>query len=164
MEIARISEPTRDRPYVDPAEHFVLPAPPGELDLARWLYERTPMAAPTVRLLPAGAHRPLELPQVRASSTPGHRSRRARAGLAHAVHAAYLVDMNGLAPRELVGSPIRTERGVRQHLRDGRHALGALGAWPWAVVDGGPLPRNWWADRDFAAALAEWACAAAPVR
>jgi hypothetical protein len=24
------------------------------------------------------------------------------------------------------------------------------------VVDGKPLPRNWWADREFALALQEW--------
>jgi len=82
--------------------------------------------------------------------------------LAPAVQAAYLVDVEGVTPRELAASgrfAFGSERSARQHVRDGRLAASDLGAWPWAVVDGRPLPRNWWADAHFAAAFREWALA-----
>jgi hypothetical protein len=76
------------------------------------------------------------------------------------MHAAYLVDVTGASPSRLVSSGLfdfTNDRDARQHVRDGRLTAADLGAWPWAVVDGKPLPRNWWADPDFAGALEEWA-------
>jgi hypothetical protein len=75
------------------------------------------------------------------------------------VHAAYLADVEGISPRRLVESGLfdfPSERSARHHIRDGRLTAADLGAWPWAVVEGKPLPRNWWADREFALALQEW--------
>lgn len=141
--------------------HFVPPASPPELDFAAWLAERTPPDAPTVALLPPGARTPLWMPRIRpAVPSPTPRFGRRRRGSAPSVHAAYLVDVEGRSPRQLVESGLfgfRTERSARQHVRDGRLTAADLGAWPWAVVDGKPLPRNWWADRHFALALEEWA-------
>jgi hypothetical protein len=45
--------------------------------------------------------------------------------------------------------------------RDGRRHLAALGAWPWAVVPDGRLPRSWRRDPRFADALAAWITAPA---
>jgi hypothetical protein len=78
------------------------------------------------------------------------------------VHVAYLADIEGKSPRQIAASGLfdfSSERIARQHIRDGRLTAADLGAWPWAVVDGKALPRNWWADRDFALALQEWAVA-----
>ena len=131
------------------------------MDFARWLRERTPPDAPTVSVLAPGARSP-----VRAAADPARRhpptSRRFRRqrGSAPAVHAAYLVDVEGVSPRRLVSSGLfdfSSDRSARHHVRDGRLTAADLGAWPWAVVDGKPLPRNWWADLDFALALQEWA-------
>ena len=75
------------------------------------------------------------------------------------MHAAYLVDVEGVSPRRLVTSSLfdfGTDRSARHHVRDGRLTAADLGMWPWAVIDGKPLPRNWWADRDFALALQKW--------
>ena len=144
-------------------EHFLLPEPPSELDFEAWLAERTPPSAPTVGLRPPGARFPLWLPRIRpAVPSPTPRFGRRRRGSAPSVHAAYLVDIVGMTPRQLAVSAFfafTTERGARQHVRDGRLTAADLGMWPWAVVDGKPLPRNWWADRHFAVALQEWAVA-----
>src|SRR5687767_9167851 len=141
--------------------HFVPPVPPSEMNFAAWLAERTPAWAPTVRVLVPGARSVLHLPRIRPAvpPPPSRRSRRRR-GAAPAVHAAYLADVEGISPRRLVESglfDLSSERSARHHVRDGRLTAAALGAWPWAVVDGKPLPRNWWADRDFALALQQWA-------
>jgi hypothetical protein len=143
--------------------YFVPPASPGELDFGAWLAERTPMGAASVAVRPPGARSPVLLPRIRQAvpSSPSRLGRRRR-GSAQAVHAAYLVDIMGFSPRQLAGSGLfsfTTERGARHHLRDGRLTASDLGAWPWAVVEGKALPRNWWADRDFAFALQQWAVA-----
>ena len=108
-----------------------------------------------------GAQAPIRLPCIRpAVPSPTSFFGRRRRGSAPAVHAAYLADVHGLSPRALASSgefAFTTERAARQHIRDGRLTAADLGAWPWAVVDGKALPRNWWADRDFALALQEWA-------
>jgi hypothetical protein len=141
--------------------YFVPSAPPPELDFARWLAERTPAGAPTLSLMPPGANFPLRLPRIRpAVLSPTPRLGRRQRGSAPSVHAAYLADVEGISPRQLVASgwfSFTTERSARHHIRDGRLTASDLGAWPWAVVDGKPLPRNWWADRHFALALQEWA-------
>jgi hypothetical protein len=140
--------------------HFIPSMPPAEMDFARWLAARTAPGAATVLLKPPGTAAALHLPRVRpprACPPVGHGPR--RRGSAPAVHAAYLIDIDGLSPRHLAASgllPFSTERAVRQQVRDGRLTAADLGAWPWAVVDGQPLPRNWWADRLFALALQEW--------
>ena len=141
--------------------YFVLPAAPAELDFGAWLAERTPMGAACVALLAPGTRSPVLLPRIRQAvpSSPSWLGRKRR-GSAPAVHAAYLVDIEGFSPRQLAASALfgfATERSARQHIRDGRLTASDLGAWPWAVVDGKPLQRNWWADRDFALALEEWA-------
>lgn len=138
--------------------HFIPPAHPAAIDLEDWLEARTPPGAPTVTVLPPGARTPVRLPQVSRPVAPAspHRSR----PLAAAVQAAYMHDIEGLSPRRLVISgafDFTAERTARQHVRDGRTAAAALGAWPWAALDGQPLPRNWWADRHFALALQRWA-------
>jgi len=141
--------------------HFVLPAPPSELDFAAWLAERTPVGAATVPLLPPSARSAVRLPQLRpAAPSPSAWFGRRRRGSAPAVHAAYLADVKGISPRQLAASRLfafDSERAARQHIRDGRLTASDLGAWPWAVLDGKPLPRNWWADGDFALALEAWA-------
>jgi len=50
-------------------------------------------------------------------------------------------------------------RTVRRWRNDGRAALAALGAWPWAVTpDGsGRLARTWWRDERYEKALTAWA-------
>lgn len=140
--------------------HFVPPVPPSEMNFAAWLAERTPGWAATVRLLVPGGRSVLHLPRIRpaVARPPSRRSRRRR-GSAPAVHAAYLADVEGISPRQLVESGLLdfpNERSARHHVRDGRVTAADLGAWPWAVVDGKPLPRNWWADREFALALQDW--------
>jgi hypothetical protein len=146
---------------------FVPPLPPPELDFGAWLAERTPPGAETVAVMPPGARAPLHLPRVRpAVPSPASFFSRRRRGSAPAVHAAYLADVHGLSPRALAASgqfAFWTERGARQHVRDGRLTAADLGAWPWAVVDGKALPRNWWADDAFALSLGEWAIAGQPV-
>ena len=141
--------------------YFVPPLPPSELDFAGWIAERTPAGAETLTLTAPGAETPIRLPRIRpAVESPTSFFGRRRRGSAPAVHAAYLADVHGLSPRALAESgqfPFTTERAARQHIRDGRLTAADLGAWPWAVVDGKALPRNWWADRDFALALEEWA-------
>jgi hypothetical protein len=140
--------------------HFVPPVPPAEMNFAAWLADRTPSRAATLRLLVPGTQAVLHLPRIRPAvpPPPARRSRRRR-GSAAAVHAAYLADVEGLSPRRLVESGLfdfPSERSARHHVRDGRQIAADLGAWPWAVIDGKPLPRNWWADREFALALQEW--------
>jgi hypothetical protein len=131
------------------------------MDFAHWLRQRTPPNAPTIPILVPGARAAVELPRIRpAVAPPATRRFRRRRGSAPAVHAAYLVDVQGVSPRRLVSSGLfdfSSDRTARHHVRDGRLTAGDLGLWPWAVVDGKPLPRNWWADRDFALALQEWA-------
>ena len=141
--------------------HFIAPAHPAELNFRGWLEERTAPGAPTLPVAPPGARIAVHLPQIRPPALPpAPRRGRRRRGSAPAFHAAYIHDVEGLSPRALVASErfeFVTERAARHHVRDGRHAASCLGAWPWAVVDGGPLPRNWWADRHFALALQRWA-------
>jgi hypothetical protein len=140
--------------------HFVPPVPPSEMNFAAWLAERTPPGADVIALLAPGSRSPLHLPRIRpATATPPSRRSRKRRGSAPAVHAAYLADVEGISPRQLVESGLfdfPSERSARHHIRDGRLTAADLGAWPWAVVEGKPLPRNWWADREFALALQEW--------
>ena len=140
--------------------HFVPPVPPSEMNFAAWLAERTPAWAATVRVLVPGGRSVLNMPRVRAAvAPPPSRRGRRRRGSAPAVHAAYLADVEGMSPRQLVESGLfdfPSERSARHHVRDGRATGADLGAWPWAVVDGKPFPRNWWADREFARALQEW--------
>jgi hypothetical protein len=143
------------------AAYFLPPVAPSEFDFERWLVERTPAGAPTLAIRAPGARHPLELPQIRAA-VPSPRSWRGRRrrGCAAAVHAAYLADIAGLSPRELIRSgffDFTTDRAARHHVRDGRLTAADLGAWPWAVVDGKPLQRNWWGDHLFALALQTWA-------
>jgi len=161
MEALTTPTPALETPFSPSTAYFVPPAPPSELNLSGWLAERTPAGAPTVVVMPPGARCPLQLPRIRpAVPSPTSRLGRRRRGSAPAVHAAYLVDLLGISPRELVVSgffDFTTERAARHHVRDGRLTASDLGAWPWAVVDGKPLPRNWWADRHFARALEEWA-------
>ena len=130
------------------------------MDFRGWLAIRTPAGAPTAGR--AGTRHPLAHPACPRSARlwprPARRTRRRR-GSAAAVHAAYLVDVEGVSPRRLVTSDLfdfGTDRSARHHVRDGRLTAADLGVWPWAVIDGKPLPRNWWADRDFALALQEW--------
>ena len=134
---------------------FVPPAPPSDMDFARWLRERTPPDAPTILILAPGARSAVELPQIRpAVTTPTSRRFRRRRGSAPAVHAAYLADVEGISPRRLVSSGLfnfSSDRTARHHVRDGRLTAADLGVWPWAVVDGKPLPRNWWVDPDLRA-------------
>ena len=131
------------------------------MDFARWLQERTPPGAPTIPILTPGARSAVELPRIRPSvASPTARRFRRQRGSAPAVHAAYLVDVEGVSPRRLVSSGLfdfSSDRAARHHVRDGRLTAADLGLWPWAVVDGKPLPRNWWADAEFARALQEWA-------
>jgi hypothetical protein len=140
---------------------FVPPVPPSDMDFAGWLRERTPPGAPTIPILAPGARYVVELPRIRpAIASPVSRRFRRQRGSAPAVHAAYLVDVEGVSLRRLVSSGLfdfSSDRRARHHVRDGRLTAADLGLWPWAVVDGKPLPRNWWADRDFALALQEWA-------
>lgn len=136
-----------------------LPAPPAELNFRDWLAERTAPGAPTLAVVPPGARLAVHLPQVRPAIFPEPLGRRRRAA-APAFHAAYMHDVEGLSPRRLVASGLFdfvTERAARHQVRDGRLVAAALGLWPWAVVDGRPLPRNWWADRHFSLALERWA-------
>ena len=141
--------------------HFVPPVPPADMDFGRWLGARTPAGAATIPILAPGARGAVELPRIRtAVASPASRLVRRRRGSAPAVHAAYLVDVEGVSPGRLVASGLfdfSSDRTARHHVRDGRLTAADLGAWPWAVVDGKALPRNWWADRDFALALQEWA-------
>ena len=131
------------------------------MSFAAWLAERTPVGAATVPLLPPSARSAVRLPQLRpAVPSPSAWLGRRRRGSAPAVHTAYLADVQGITPRQLSASGLfdfASERAARQHIRDGRLTASDLGAWPWAVLDGKPLPRNWWADRDFALALEAWA-------
>ena len=155
MEAMTTAIGTLEAPFSAGTAYFVPPAPPSELNFSGWLAERTPAGAPTVVVMPPGARRPLELPRIRLP-----RLGRRRRGSAPAFHVAYLVDVLGISPRELLASgffAFETERAARHHVRDGRLTASDLGAWPWAVVDGRSLPRNWWTDRDFARALEEWA-------
>jgi hypothetical protein len=131
------------------------------MNFAAWLGERTPPGGDTIALLAPGAGSPLRLPRIRPPvASPTSRGSRRRRGSAPAVHAAYLADVEGVSPRQLAASDLfdfSSQRDARQHVRDGRLTAADLGAWPWAVVGGKPLPRNWWADREFALALQEWA-------
>jgi hypothetical protein len=150
-----------EAPFSSGTADFVPPVPPSEMNFAAWLADRTPAWAATVRVLVPGAPSVLHLPRIRpaVAPPPSHRSRRRR-GSAPAVHAAYLADVEGISPRRLAESGLfdfPSERIARHHVRDGRLTAARLGAWPWAVVDGKPLPRNWWADREFALALQKWA-------
>ena len=141
--------------------YFMPPSAPSAFDFGAWLAKRTPAGAPTVAVLAPGSRSPVHLPRVRdAAASPKSLFGRRRRGSAPALHAAYLADIAGLSSREIVQAGwlgLTTERAVRQHIRDGRLTAADLGMWPWAVVNGRPLPRNWWADRDFALALSDWA-------
>lgn len=163
MEALTAHPAARDAFFSAGTAYFVPPAPPSELDFGSWLAERTPLGAASVAILRPGTRSPIPLPRIRQAvpSSPSWLGRKKR-GSAPAVHAAYLVDIEGFSPRQLARSRLftfTTERGARHHVRDGRLTASDLGAWPWAVVDGKPLPRNWWADRDFALALQQWAVA-----
>ena len=141
--------------------YFTPPVPPEAMGFAAWLAERTPLGARTVAVVAPGARGRIHLPQIRPGvvSPTSWRGRRRR-GSAPAFHAAYLHDVRGHSPRELAAADfldLPSERSARHHIRDGRLTASDLGVWPWAVVDGKPLPRNWWADRHFALALQEWA-------
>ena len=150
-----------EAPFSHGAGDFAPPIPPWELDFGAWLAERTPTGAATVPLAPPGLRSAVRLPQLRpAVPSPSSWLGRRRRGTAPAVHAAYLADVKDISPRRLAASSFfdfGSERSARQHIRDGRLTASDLGAWPWAVVDGKTLPRNWWADRDFALALEAWA-------
>ena len=141
--------------------YFIPPSAPPAFDFGAWLAERTPAGAQTVAVMAPGSRSLLHLPRVRdAAASPKSLLGRRRRGSAPALHAAYLADIAGLSSREIVKAGrlgLTTERAVRQHIRDGRLTAADLGMWPWAVVNGKPLPRNWWADRDFALALRDWA-------
>jgi hypothetical protein len=141
--------------------YFVAPAHPAELNFKGWLEARTPPGAPTLEVLPPGTGVRVRLPQLRPPALPqAHRRGRRHRGLALAFHAAYMHDVGALGPRRLIASGLfdfTTDRAARHHVRDGRLTAAALGVWPWAVTDGQPLPRNWWADRHFALALQQWA-------
>jgi len=161
MEALTARMPIRRGSFNPGTAYFVPPRPPAEIDFASWLAERTPAGAGTLALLAPGAEAPVRLPCIRpAIPSPTSFFGRRRRGSAPAVHAAYLADVHGRSPRDLAESGefgFTTERAARQHIRDGRLTAADLGTWPWAVVDGKALPRNWWADRDFALALQEWA-------
>ena len=141
--------------------YFTPPGPPSELDFGAWLAERTPPGAETAALKPPEERSRLLLPRIRAAApSPTSRFRYRQRGSAPAVQAAYLADVARLSPREIAEKGLlglTTERAVRQYIRDGRLTAADLGLWPWAVVEGKALPRNWWADRDFALALRDWA-------
>ena len=147
---------------------FVLAAPPAEFDFGRWLAEQIPAGAPVVTVRPPGTHPPLHFPRIRpAVASPRPLLGRGRRGSAPAVHAAFLADIEAHTPREIAKSGLfdfTSDRSARQHIRDGRLTAADLGTWPWAVVDGKSLPRNWWADRLFALALGEWALGHVPPR
>lgn len=49
-----------------------------------------------------------------------------------------------------------SSRSVRRYQVTGRRLLHALGAWPWAVVDEGRLPRKWHQAPAFSDAFAAW--------
>jgi hypothetical protein len=160
MEALTVHAAAREAFFGAGTAYFTLPAAPAELDFGGWLAERTPAGAACVALLPPGTGSPVLLPRIRQAvpSSPSRLGRRWR-GSAPAVHAAYLVDVKDFSPRQLAGSRLfgfSTERSARLHVRDGRLTASDLGAWPWAVVDGKPLPRNWWTGRDFAVALQQW--------
>src|SRR5688572_4794585 len=140
--------------------HFMPSAHPAEIDFRSWLEERTAPGAPTLAVLPPGARVPLHLPRLREAVPPVSSRGPRRRPWASAFQAAYMHDVGRLSPRRLIvsgGFEFVTERAARQHVRDGRLVAAALGAWPWAVVDGQALPGNWWADRHFALALQRWA-------
>lgn len=141
--------------------HFIPSAHPAELDFRAWLEDRAAPGAATLAVLPPGARAAIHLPRLRPPALPeAPRRGRRRRGFAPAFHAAYVHDVEGLSPRALVASgrfEFVTERAARHHVRDGRMVAACLGAWPWAALDGQPLPRNWWADRHFALALQRWA-------
>jgi hypothetical protein len=141
------------------AMHFVPADHPGELDFRGWLDGRTPPGAPAVVVCAPGGRGPLRLPQVRpAVLSPASARGRRRRGLAPALHAACLVDIDGFTHRQLHHAGLfSTERSARQHARDGRFVGSELGLWPWAVVGGQALPRTWWLDERFALALQRWA-------
>jgi hypothetical protein len=142
-------------------EIFMPPAHPGEIDFAAWLSERTPAGAALLEVRLPGALGGLRLPQIRdAALGPAPERRRRGRGSAPALHAARLVDIDALTPRQLAESGLfafTTERAARQHVRDGRFVGSEIGLWPWAVVGGQALPRAWWLDERFALALARWA-------
>ena len=48
------------------------------------------------------------------------------------------------------------QRNLRRWVQDGRKVLHDIGAFPWAVVPAGALPRNWWLEADFQDALRKW--------
>jgi hypothetical protein len=47
-------------------------------------------------------------------------------------------------------------RAARNWIAKGRRGLAAIGAWPWALVPAGKLPRDWYREPRFAVALAAW--------
>ena len=134
---------------------------PSDVDFRGWLARRTPPDAPTLVISLPGARAPLRLPQLRTPAlAPARRRGRRGRGLAPALHAACLVDIEGLTHRQIAASGLLgfgTERAARQHARDGRFVASELGLWPWAAVGGRSLPRAWWLDEVFAEALKRWA-------
>ena len=140
---------------------FAPPGHPSEVDFRGWLARRMPADAPTLVVTLPGGRAPLRLPQIRtpALAPPRRRGRRGR-GLAPALLAACLVDIEGLTHRQVADSGVlgfSSERAARQHARDGRFVAAELGLWPWAAVGGRSLPRAWWLDEVFAEALERWA-------
>ena len=49
-----------------------------------------------------------------------------------------------------------TSRSVTRYCKAGRRLLHALGAWPWAVVEGGKLPQRWHDQPNFHEGFAHW--------
>ncbi|MBA3327686.1 MAG: hypothetical protein H0T43_05235 [Solirubrobacterales bacterium] len=104
-------------------------------------------------------------PPTSAGPGPAHLASEARCTLWH-IEAAYLRDLEGLTSLELAeaieagdfseqdgrGRSRTSDRWVKH----GRELLHELGAWPWAVVDGGKLPRDWRTDERITLALASW--------
>ena len=81
------------------------------------------------------------------------------------LEAAVLSDLRGLTNLEIADLLDITDdssrngagdsRSVRRYVGPGRKELAALGAWPWCLTGGKPI-ANWWTDRRYAAALAQW--------
>ncbi len=45
---------------------------------------------------------------------------------------------------------------IERWIREGRRVLQKEGAWPWALVPEGKIPRGWWRDPRFEEALLAW--------
>lgn len=136
-------------------------AHPSAVDFRKWLAERTPGGAPTLLVNAPGGRGPLRLPQIRpAGLAPARRPSRRLHGSAPALHAACLIDIDGLRHADVARLSfyeVSGERRARQHVRHGRFVAAELGLWPWAVVGGQSLHHSWWTDERFAVALLAWA-------